>query len=110
MPFDGTEWPYGSDPWARECAALIAARHRIRWSWRWGKGYRPFGVMFGRLCVMEALFVAEPDIDIRERAGLRLSRLIPAGFISTADYNDHSGTTHRDILALLDAAIAEFAT
>lgn len=105
MPFDDAGWPHDSG----ERAALIAARWRIRRSWRWGKGYRPFGVMFGRLCVMQALFAAEGDLDSRVRATRRLRRLIPPGYVSTADYNDHPTTTHRDILALLDAAIAELA-
>lgn len=109
MPFDDAGWPHDSGERARERAVLIAARWRIRWPWRWGKGYRPFGVMFGRLCVMEALMAAEADMDSRVSAGHRLRRLIPAGYVSTADYNDHPTTRHRDILALLDAAIAEIA-
>jgi len=108
MPYDSAEWQDdGMD--ARELAALIEARRRLRWSWRWVKFPRPFGVMFGRQCVMQAVLAAEPDMEIRVRLFRRLNRLIPAGFASTPVCNDDPATTHGDILTLLDAAIAELA-
>jgi hypothetical protein len=106
MPFDNP--PEAID--MRQTLALISARELIRWRWRWGKGRwcsslpPPW-----QLCAAQAIHKAEPDITIRIQCLMIVSRLLPEGFLSIPQYNDHPDTTHADILALFDRAIAETA-
>jgi hypothetical protein len=99
--------PFDNPPEAtRQTLALISARALIRWRWRWGKG-RGYGAPPPwQLCAAMAIHRAEPDITIRIQCLMIVSRLIPEGFLSLPQYNDHPATTHDDILALFDRAIA----
>jgi hypothetical protein len=87
---------------------LIAAKALIDTPEKWGKGgYRdPFT---GRLCAYGALGVAERG-DARnysEALAYRLRVAVPDRFHGrVAEYNDHPDTTHADIMALFDRAIA----
>jgi hypothetical protein len=66
-----------------------------------------WGAVSGKPCcalgaVIWALGVNEPPIETR--AVLALDNAAPSG--DTADFNDSPGTTHADVIALFDRAIA----
>ena len=86
---------------------LVAARALIDTPEKWGKGD-------GRkcMCAVDACFAVYDA-----QAAYALDNATPAGFGGgkaklrpAADFNDHPDTTHADILALFDRAIAACTT
>jgi hypothetical protein len=95
---------------ARDLAVLKRARHRIRYRWMWFKGVRLPTVarfLFGHSCAVIAVNrAAFWRRWIRDSAVGRLRRQLPPHW-QVAEWNDDPITTHADILALFDRAIAE---
>jgi hypothetical protein len=95
----------------RELAVLRAARHRIRHRWRWlqfGPLIRAWQLLSGGMCSMEAVKRAAGGVNATGfSVWLRMRAKLPPGWSSVEAYNDAPTTTHADILALFDRAIAE---
>lgn len=94
---------------------LIAAKALIDTPEKWGKG--AFEVSPGCLCAFGAIARAlDPDIDFEcdgvgiSREDRALAQALPDGWMKTVgmidSFNDHPDTTHADIMALFDRAIA----
>ncbi len=90
---------------------LIAAKELISDPAKWGRGAGPHED--GTMCVLEAVRVATTKrpvayADLSEWK--LLAKALPDGDYKTAKfvggYNDNPSTTHADIMALLDRAIA----
>lgn len=85
---------------------LIAARALIDTPEKWGKG--KYEVSSGCYCAMGALGMAgHGDVIMftdEEASALRAG--MPSGYFSITRFNDRPNTTHADILALFDRAIA----
>jgi hypothetical protein len=115
MPLDATG--YAPSPRVltpieeRDLAVLKAARHRIRNRWMWIKYSEHVGLfrqIVGR-CAIEAL---KSRSDRDRDCEMRLKRQMPVNdrgnmYSCVIAYNDARSTTHVDILALFDRAIAE---
>lgn len=114
MPLDATGYlPQRvlTEDEARDLAILKAARHRIRHRWMWWGGMSSLrGAMaffYGGSCAMQAVKrTTRWDKDARHVVYERLRAQLPRR-MTIADYNDAPSTTHADILALYDRAIAE---
>jgi hypothetical protein len=80
---------------------LKAAKVLIDTPEKWGKGsLQPADNCF---CAIGAVM----DVSMDWVAGAnRLSEHLPDGFRRVVEYNDHPDTTHADIMALFDRAIA----
>lgn len=107
MPLDGTNFSYRvlTADEQHDLDVLRAARHLIHKPQRWHKGALPQFRLWGKTyCAMTAVmahsrhFVSEPE--------RHLLRQMPPGYRCVAEYNDAPETTHADILALFDRAIA----
>lgn len=114
MPLDATGYlPQRvlTEDEARDLAVLKAARRRLRHRWMWWQGgswlWRTVPVLYGGRCAMQAVMRAARDEDACLSALIRLAAHLPAGWSAVHLYNDHRTTTHADILALYDRAIAE---
>lgn len=86
---------------------LRAARAAIAAPGLWCKNAYEDG---GRCCAIRALEVATCRLlgdAAFWRARQALRHALPEGFLSVIAYNDAPTTTHADILALFDRAIAE---
>jgi hypothetical protein len=93
-----------------DLAVLKAARHRIRYRWRWWQMGRPtlWPVLFSGNCAVTAVARVTDDLGISYmRVVLRLLHQLPPGWSSVQGYNDASTTKHADVLALFDRAIAD---
>jgi hypothetical protein len=103
MPFDGADFRRElTSGETRDLAMLRAGRHRIRYRWMWGKGTEVSPPRLWRHCAATALKAASCP-----SAGYRLAVQLPDGWSGVVEYNDAPSTTHADILALFDRAIAE---
>jgi hypothetical protein len=113
MPLDATGYvsPRVLTPdEARDLAVLKAARHSIRhrWSWWGGSPLWYFVPGLQRVCALTAVNASARARCVRAAwAQQRLADNLPPGWSCVAAFNDHSTTTHSDILALYDRAIAE---
>lgn len=93
---------------ADDLAVLKAARHLIRHRWRWWqiqprRWWPPF-----RHCALTAVSaVVHYDAGRANWAHRRLDDNLPSGFDYVSVFNDSPSTTHADVLALFDRAIAE---
>jgi len=107
MPFDNVPplTRYLSDIERRDLRALRQARRLIESPEKWCKGQY---VNDGRMCVLAAVQHCDwgRPRDGWETAALRLHELLPKG-MTLPVFNDMPRTTHADVLALLDRAIAE---
>lgn len=91
---------------------LIAAKALIDTPEKWGKG--DYETSPGCYCVLGAIAAAtghdpeEPwlDLPLTIRKQLKLAMMDDAADMDLCDYNDHPDTTHADIMALFDRAIA----
>lgn len=98
---------------ARDLAVLKLARHCIRYRWMWFQVSEtdllaPFRFLFGHSCAQVAILrAAWYRFGVAESALVQLWRQLPPPWRSIAAYNDASTTTHADVLALFDRAIAE---
>ena len=74
---------------------------------KWVKGYNERD---GCMCVLGAIAKVLrsrnviPDWEYSESA--EMAKFLPAGFRQIDDFNDHPTTTHADVMALFDRAIA----
>lgn len=94
---------------ADDLAVLKAARHLIRRRWSWWGG-RPlwYFVPGSRYCALTAVNASARARGFRAAwAQQRLAHNLPAGWDYVEKFNDHPTTTHADVLALYDRAIAE---
>lgn len=87
---------------------LIAARALIDTPEKWHKGSMQYN---GCFCAMGAIGEALRETGYREwirqsKEFKMVDRLVPDPFRDLPLYNDYSGTTHADIMALFDRAIA----
>lgn len=85
--------------------ALAAARKLIDTPEKWGKFSDR---VRGLICAHDALVRAMPDADTFRAALLVLREQLPGDFHrgSLVRFNDHPSTTHADVMALFDRAIA----
>jgi hypothetical protein len=108
MPLDGTGYPteWSDDAAdADDLAALKVVRHRLRHRWRWGKWRGELAPSFARHCVLTAIPRRYPMSIIT-----RLQAQLPPGCRTIDGFNDAPETTHADVLALIDRAIAVLET
>jgi hypothetical protein len=92
-----------------DLAVLKAARHLIRHRWRWWRGHGKMSFP-PTYCALTAVAAAEVRLKIKARGARMVQRLddnLPPCWSSVMAFNDHSTTTHADVLALFDRAIAE---
>lgn len=86
---------------------LVKARKRLANPKNWQKREGRLGEA---TCALGACYDASRQIDGRTRLGSTavdlLQSFIPPGFIHVPHYNDDPATTHADVLALFDRAIA----
>ena len=90
---------------------LIAAKALIDTPEKWAHFDKERRIAGGKcLCAVDAVYAVCHDdqvIDALNRAIPADTPLAnPAGMIRAARYNDHPSTTHADIMALFDRAIA----
>jgi hypothetical protein len=117
MPLDSTGYALPmrrvpTEDETRDLAVLKLARHFIRYQWMWlqigGRLSDLFQAFFGGSCAETAILrAALYRSGVTRSAVAQLGRQLPPGWHRVADYNDASTTTHADILALFDRAIAE---
>lgn len=90
---------------------LIAARSLIDAPEKWGKG-DAYGIITPRGCKCAMVAVSEVcKVDAAFKVTRSaLESQLPPGFITSSwpvvDFNDHSDTTHAEIMSLFDRAIA----
>lgn len=86
---------------------LIAAKALIDTPEKWTKNY--FRTDNGCYCAVGAMDAAtrpDPTFDRGDAAHAALRASLPEGEKSITGFNDRSSTTHADVMALFDRAIA----
>ena len=93
---------------------LIAAKALIDTPQKWTKGHYQFGDCFCSLGALGCVLEMTPSDDMGGNE-IALGMALPADFepdseltvgTKVVNYNDHPETTHADIMALFDRAIA----
>lgn len=104
MPFDSENY----QPTDAILKALQDARQWLNDPALWAQeNVVAFSDSRGRGCSLNWLGrVCANDMSIYSRASVWLERALPFGRYCIAAYNDHPATTHADVLALFDRAIA----
>lgn len=84
----------------REARELIAKRSN------WGKGAYECD---GKFCLMGAIITKSDAMTLREPLHHCIQKHFPSRPSHIEDFNDHPRTTHKDVLKVLDCAIADTA-
>ena len=115
MPFDGATWRDPSAEELEELMLLLCARALLSKRRRWWRGIASCSVWevltgFQRHCAVTALSAVAGGCGHPSgiRAQIRLMHHVPEQFgRAITVFNDHPSTSHADVLALYDRAIAE---
>lgn len=107
MPFDQVNFVLPAVETDATLRTLIAGRALLSDGRRWAKGDYCVGDTF---CVVGALGIRTDRrasrTDAQREAIFYLGAHVPKGHFRIADFNDNPTTTHADVLALFDRAIA----